>query len=166
MILEAQFTESITALQKKDILFCQLIWKNRKPKSRLDQKLCQFLFSSCDIYFDKLSRLGQISCAISYYIEKDSLYLGKFFVSLLENWCKMKDYSIKIKFQSFYEIFGGRCKSGASLWRHFPKFFKAVSKQCIATKQQYKILNLYFLRWKNWSSVIFPKFWNFSMLVT
>ena len=52
--------------------------KPRKSKSRLNQKLCQFLFFDCDVLFDKLSKLGQISCVISYYIEiKDSLHLGK-----------------------------------------------------------------------------------------
>ena len=53
-------------------------------QSRQDQKLCQFLFFCCDVIFDKLPKLGQISCVILYYIEiKDSSYLGKFFVKLL-----------------------------------------------------------------------------------
>ena len=30
----------------------------------------------------------------------------------------------------------------APYWRHFPKFFKAVSKQHIAAKQQQKVLTL------------------------
>ena len=72
----------------------QKIWqlqKKRKSKSRLDQTLCQFLFFHVNVIFDKLSKLGQISCVIPYYIEiKDSLYLGKFFVNLLNNWFKMK----------------------------------------------------------------------------
>ena len=47
--------------------------KERKSKSRLEEKLYQFLFFQCDIIFDKLSKLCQISCAIPYYIEiKDS----------------------------------------------------------------------------------------------
>ena len=52
--------------------------KKTKSKSCLNQKLCQFVFFDCDVIFDKLSKLGQISCVISYYIEiKDSLHLGK-----------------------------------------------------------------------------------------
>ena len=61
--------------------------KNHKSKSRLDQKLCQFLFFQCDVIIDKLSKLGQIP----YYIEiKGSVHLGKFSVNLLENWYKMR----------------------------------------------------------------------------
>ena len=33
-----------------------------KSKSYLDQKLCQFLFFHCDVIFEKLSKLGKISC--------------------------------------------------------------------------------------------------------
>ena len=36
---------------------------------------------------------------------------------------------------------------GASLWRHFPKFFKAVSEQYIATKQRLIFCN-FFKIWK------------------
>ena len=43
--------------------------KNRKSKSRLDQKLYQFLFFHCDVIFDKLSKLEQISCVIPHYME-------------------------------------------------------------------------------------------------
>ena len=65
--------------------------KSGKSKRRLDQTLCQFLFFHCDIIFDKLSKLGQISYVIPYYIEnKRLLYLGRFFVSLLENWYKLR----------------------------------------------------------------------------
>ena len=60
--------------------------KNWKSKSRLDQKLCQFLFFHCDAIFNKLSKLGQISCVIPYYTEIYPVYLGKTFVNLLENW--------------------------------------------------------------------------------
>ena len=42
----------------------------------------------------------------------------------------------------FCKIFGVRCEMGTPVWRHFPKFFKAVSMQHIATKQQWKVLNL------------------------
>ena len=92
-------TGSGTAIQKKHlVLFSQLkhfqqigLSKNRKSRSRLDQKLCQFLFFHCDVIFDKLSKLGQISCGVPYYIKiKDSLYLGKFFVNFFENWYKMR----------------------------------------------------------------------------
>ena len=49
-----------------------------------------FVFQ-CDVIFDKLSKLGQISCVIPYYIEeKDSLNLDKFFANLLESWYKMR----------------------------------------------------------------------------
>ena len=59
-------------------------------------KLCQFLFFRCGIIFDKSSKLWQISCEIPYYIKiKDSLYLDKFFVNLLEN---EKGYSLTLKF--------------------------------------------------------------------
>ena len=70
------------------------IWLLKKPRtsqSCLDQKLCQFLFVHCAFVFDKLSKLGQISCEVSYYIEiKGALYLGMFFANLLENWYKMR----------------------------------------------------------------------------
>ena len=60
--------------------------KSRKSKSHLDQKLRQFLFFPCDIIFDKLPKLGQISDVIPYHTEtKDSLYLVKFFANLLHN---------------------------------------------------------------------------------
>ena len=63
----------------------------KQTKSHLDQKLCQFLFFHCDITFDKLSKLGKVSFIILYYIEiRDSLYLHKFLISLLENWHKMR----------------------------------------------------------------------------
>ena len=53
----------------------------------LDQKLYQFLFDHCDVISEKKSKLGQISGAIPYYIQiKDFLYLGNFFVDLLEKW--------------------------------------------------------------------------------
>ena len=56
-----------------------MTFKNtRKLKSRLNQKLCQFLLFDCDVTFHKLSKLRQICRVISYYIEmKDSLHLGK-----------------------------------------------------------------------------------------
>ena len=45
-----------------------------------------FFFFHCDVIFDKLPKLGQISCVTASYIEtKDSLYLGKFFVGFFEN---------------------------------------------------------------------------------
>ena len=69
----------LKAVQKKHVIsFFQLgplqkIWK--LSKSRLDQKLCQFLFFSIWRVFDKLSKFGQISCVIPCYIEiKDSLF--------------------------------------------------------------------------------------------
>ena len=47
--------------------------KSLLSKSLIDQKLCQFFFH-CDVIFDKLSKLRQISCVIPYYIEiKESL---------------------------------------------------------------------------------------------
>ena len=77
--------------------------KHRKSKSSLDQKLCHFWFFHCDIIFDKLSELGQISCVVPYYIEiKDSLYLGKFFVNFFENWYKMKKI---IAYHNFFFFF-------------------------------------------------------------
>ena len=39
--------------------------KTRQSKSPLNQKLCQFVFFDCDVIFDKLSKLGQMSCVIS-----------------------------------------------------------------------------------------------------
>ena len=69
----------------------RLFLKNSKSKLHLDQNLCQSLFFHRDVIFEKLPKLGQISCAIPYYIEiEDSLYLGMFFVNLLENWYKMR----------------------------------------------------------------------------
>ena len=66
--------------------------KTHKSKSRLGQKLCQFFFFHCDFIFDKLSKLGQVSCVIYYYIDiKDFLYMGKFFVNLFENWHNMRE---------------------------------------------------------------------------
>ena len=63
----------------------------KTSKSRLDQKLCQFLFFQCDVIFDKLSILGHISCVIPYYKEiKYFLYLRNFFVNFFENWYKMR----------------------------------------------------------------------------
>ena len=63
-----------------------MAFKNRSSTSRLDQNLCQFLFFHCDVIFDKLSKLEQISCVIPYYIDvKDSLYLDKFRVNIFEN---------------------------------------------------------------------------------
>ena len=49
----------------------------------------------------------------------------------------------------FCKIFGVRCEMGTPVWRHFPKFFKAVSMQHIATKQQWKVLNLepFYISW-------------------
>ena len=62
--------------------------KSLKSQSCLDQK---FLFFHCGVIFDKLSKLGQISFVIPYYIEiKDSLYMSKIFVNLLESWYKMR----------------------------------------------------------------------------
>ena len=59
--------------------------------SCLDQELCQFLFFLIDVIFDKLSKLGEISRVISYYIEtKGSWYLGQFFVNFFENCHKMR----------------------------------------------------------------------------
>ena len=48
----------------------------------------------------------------------------------------------------------------------FSKFFKAVSKQYITTKQQQKVLNLkpcIFFRANIWSSIIFPRFEDLSL---
>ena len=51
--------------------------RNPQVKIKFKSKVCQVFFD-CDVIFDKLSKLGQISCVISYYIEiKDSLHLGK-----------------------------------------------------------------------------------------
>lgn len=66
-------------------------YKNYKSKSRLDQKLCKFLFFYSNIIFDKLSKLRQIFYVIPYYIEiKDSLHFPYVLVHLLENWCNMR----------------------------------------------------------------------------
>ena len=88
-----------TALQKKHvILFFQLklLWKKltlKKTQVKITSRskfMPVFVFQ-CDVIFDKLSKLGQISCVIPYYIEKkDSLNLDKFFANLLENWYKMR----------------------------------------------------------------------------
>ena len=67
------------------------IKKHQKSKSHLGQNLYQFLWFHFDVIFDKLSKLGKISCVIPYYVDiKDSLYLGKFLVNFLENWYKMR----------------------------------------------------------------------------
>ena len=56
--------------------------KRRKSKSRLDQKLCQFLFFQCEIIFGKLSELGQISCAIPYCTEIKDFYIWEGLLSI------------------------------------------------------------------------------------
>ena len=72
--------------------------KNRKSRSR-SKVMPVFAFFTVRSS-DKLSKSGQISCVIPYYIEiKNSLYLGKYFVNLLENWYKNnKDYSLTLQF--------------------------------------------------------------------
>ena len=70
-----------------------------------------------------------------------------------------KDYGLTQKFLNFCKIVGGRWETRAPFWCHFPKFFKAVSKQYIATKQQWKVLKIR-------SSVIFVKFGNSTILKT
>ena len=68
-----------------------MTFKNPQFKINLDQKLCQFLLFHCDVIFDKLSRLGQISCLTPYYIElKDPYIRATFFVNLLKIWYKMR----------------------------------------------------------------------------
>ena len=38
--------------------------KSRRSKLNVDPKLCQFLYFICDVIFDKISELRQISCII------------------------------------------------------------------------------------------------------
>ena len=38
--------------------------KNRRSKSNLESKICQILYFICEVIFDKLSELQQISCII------------------------------------------------------------------------------------------------------
>ena len=62
-----------------------------KSNLRLDQKLYQFLLFHCDAIFDKLSKLGQMSCVILLYTEiKNFFHLRKFFVIPFENWYKIR----------------------------------------------------------------------------
>ena len=75
--------------QLKHLRKIWLLKKVCKSKSCLNQKLCQFLFFDCDIILDNLSKLGQISCVISYYTEiKDSFHLG--------NWASFLSIFLKI----------------------------------------------------------------------
>ena len=69
-----------------------MTFKKIASQNQLQIKGCaSFCFCYYDIIFEELSKLGQTSCVIPYYIEiKDTLQLGKFFVALLENWYKMK----------------------------------------------------------------------------
>ena len=141
------------------LLFFQLI----KPNSRLDQKFCQ-LFFHCDAIVDKLSKLGQISCVISYYMEiKDSLYLSKFFVNVLKNWCT------KWERLTLCKIFDGKCEKGTpltSLSQILQSIFK-VTYRNPATIESSKLETIYiFLRSKIWSSVVFWEFGNSTILVT
>ena len=82
--------------------------------------------------------------------------------------CKQSHYQGQTQACNFifstYEKLG--CETGVPLWCHFSKFFSAVWKQYISTKQQQKVLNLesclFFLRWKIWFFIIFSKIWDFN----
>ena len=111
-----------------------------------DQKLCQFLFFHCYVIFDFL-RLGQISCVIPLIQMESTLFKT-------------------LKLQNFGKICGWRCATGAPLLHHIPKFFKAVSKQYIATKQQKKVRNLepcIFFKVKKLIFCHFSKIWKFKI---
>ena len=157
--LSALYLKRYCTPEKACNLFFQLI----KPNSRLDQKFCQ-LFFHCDAIVDKLSKLGQISCVISYYMEiKDSLYLSKFFVNVLKNWCT------KWERLTLCKIFDGKCEKGTpltSLSQILQSIFK-VTYRNPATIESSKLETIYiFLRSKIWSSVVFWEFGNSTILVT
>ena len=56
--------------------------KNRRLKSHLDPKLCQFLYFICDVILEKLLELRLISCIVHHLVEiQDSLYQAKFSIN-------------------------------------------------------------------------------------
>ena len=71
---------------------------NRKSKSRLDKKLCQFSFFTVRHFLDKLSKLGKNSCVIHYYRNKRPLISVKVFRQsswkLVQN---EKDYTLTLR---------------------------------------------------------------------
>ena len=81
-----------------------------------------------------------------------------------------KDYSLTLKFQNFSKIFGGRCETWAPIWRHFPKFFEAVSKQQYrneTTIESSKLGTMYNCWGEKFDlASFFPKFGNLAILVT
>ena len=117
--------------------------KNRKSKSRLNQKLCQFVFFSlwCHLWEAIKIRLNFLCNSLLHrnrLLLLSGQVLRQFSLKLVQN---EKDYSLTTKISNFCKILTGRCETEPSLWRHFNKFFKAVSKQYMATKQQQKVLN-------------------------
>ena len=95
--------------------------KNRRSKLNQDSMLCQFLYFICDVIFDKLSELQQIPCIIPHKAEiQDSSYWAGFSINHNGNWYKWRVLVSKMICK--------RLETGAPLCRHFPKFFKSVSR--------------------------------------
>ena len=140
---------------------------NWTPSKKLQVKITpRSKVFQCNVTFDKLSKLGQISVVINYYIEiKDSLYLGKSFVNIFENWYQMrKIIAWHLNFKCFVKYLEEGAKQGSSLTslsQILQSSFKAICYDQ-TTIESSKLRTMYIFKVKNLIFHHFSKIWKFS----
>ena len=145
-----------------------VFWKNHKSKSRLDQKICQFVFFHCDVFFDKLSINigGNFLCNSLLRRNKRLLISGQ---NLIQSSWKLvqneADYSLTLKFYFFCEIFGARSEMGPSLTSFsqiVQKSFKAIYLDQTVL-ESLSLESCIFFEEKKLNFHHFSKTWKFSL---
>ena len=114
--------------------------------------------------FDELWNLGQ-TCVIPYYTEIiNSLYLDKFLYKMIGT--KWERLYLKIKINIKYLEQGVKWRPiFDTTFLNSLKQFQSNISQSNNNRKFWTWNNVYFLRWKIWSSFIFSKFKNLTILV-